>query len=51
MRALLKMDAEWQWNNKQKQVFDQFKADLSSETVMIYFDPNKETQKIQMLAL
>ena len=46
LRALLKKDAEWQWNNEQQQAFDQLKADLSSETVMTYFDPNKETQII-----
>ena len=46
LRVLLKKDAEWQWNNEQQNTFDQLKADLSSETVMTYFDPNKETQII-----
>ena len=46
LRALLKKDAEWQWNNEQQNAFGQFKADLSSETVTTYFDPNKETKII-----
>ena len=46
LRALLKKDAEWQRNYEQQQAFDQLKSDFSSETVMKYFDPNKETKII-----
>ena len=44
--ALLKKKATWQWNQEHQTTFEKLKAALSSETVMTYFDPNRETEII-----
>ena len=46
LRALLKKEATWQWNQEQQTAFEKLKAALSSETVMTYFNPNRETEII-----
>ena len=46
LRALLKKEATWQWNQEQQIAFDQLKSALSSDTVMTYFDPNRNTEII-----
>ena len=46
LRALLKKEATWQWSQEQQIAFDQLKSALSSDTVMIYFDPNRNTKII-----
>ena len=46
LRALLKKEVTWQWNPEHQTAFDQLKTALSSDTVMTYFDPNRETEII-----
>ncbi|XP_045170892.2 uncharacterized protein K02A2.6-like [Mercenaria mercenaria] len=46
LRRLIKKNAKWTWQNEQKEAFLKLKSILSSDTVMTYFDPNKETQII-----
>ena len=46
LRQLTKKNVKWHWDKEQQTSFDKLKAELSSKTVMSYFDPNKETQVI-----
>ena len=46
LHALLKKEVKWQWNPEHQTAFDQLKTALSSDTVMTYFDPNRETEII-----
>ncbi|XP_060556789.1 uncharacterized protein K02A2.6-like [Ruditapes philippinarum] len=46
IRRLIKKNAKWAWQNEQDEAFNKLKSILSSDTVMTYFDPNKETQII-----
>ncbi|XP_052792278.1 uncharacterized protein K02A2.6-like [Mya arenaria] len=43
-RMLVKKDVKFVWEERQQNAFDKLKSDLSSETVMTYFDPKLTTQ-------
>ena len=49
LHAFLKKEATWQWNQEQQIEFDQLKLALSSDTVMTYFDPIRNTEIIVMI--
>lgn len=44
LRMLVKKDVKFVWEERQQNAFDKLKSDLSSETVMTYFDPKLTTQ-------
>ena len=44
LRKLTKADEPWIWSEQQENAFQTLKNILSSDTVMSYFDPAKETQ-------
>lgn len=46
LRTLTKKHTSWQWTNEQQNAFQKLKDTLSSETVMAYFDPRKQTEII-----
>ncbi|CAC5416418.1 unnamed protein product [Mytilus coruscus] len=39
LRRLTRHNTDWEWNPEQQQAFDNLKNELSSETVMTYFNP------------
>ena len=41
LRALTKQDSEWDWTKEQEDAFERFKATLSENTTLAYFDPKK----------
>ncbi|XP_052777873.1 uncharacterized protein K02A2.6-like [Mya arenaria] len=44
LRMLVKKDVKFVWEERQQNAFDKLKSDLSSETVVTYFDPKLTTQ-------
>ena len=43
LRALIRKNSHFSWTQKAQQAFDSIKQALASETVIAYFDKNKET--------
>ena len=46
LRRLTKKDTEWKWEQSQQDAFDKLKTMLSSDTVITYYDPNRDTELI-----
>ena len=46
LRELTRKNARWQWNSRHQQALDEIKRNLTSRSVMAYFDPNKQTEVI-----
>ena len=46
LRRLTKQSVEWNWGLEQQNAFTQLQLDLSSNTVMCYYDPHKEINVI-----
>lgn len=46
LRRLTRNDTQWEWGIEQQTAFDQLKSELSSETVMAYFNPSKDIELI-----
>jgi hypothetical protein len=46
LRELTKKNASYRWTHIEQNAFDQIKHALKSDTVMAYFDPERETQVI-----
>lgn len=44
LRRVRKTDAPWIWSEEQEHAFKTLKESLTTDTVMLYFDPSKETQ-------
>ena len=44
LRELTRKNARWQWNSRHQQALDEIKRNLTSRSVMAYFDPNKQTE-------
>ena len=44
LRALIRKNSHFSWTQKAQQAFDSIKQALTSETVIAYFDKNKETE-------
>ena len=44
LRRLTKQDEIWMWTDKQENSFQTLKDTLTSDTIMAYFDPSKETE-------
>ncbi|XP_052809099.1 uncharacterized protein K02A2.6-like [Mya arenaria] len=44
LRKLTKKDAEWKWDKSEQNAFEMLQKELSSETVMCFYDPREETQ-------
>lgn len=42
LRQLIKKNVKWHWDKEQQTAFDKLKTDLSSDTVVTYFDPKKQ---------
>ena len=43
LRELLKKGVKWNWTVNHDKAFQKLKSELSSETIMSYYDPNKPT--------
>ena len=43
LRKLTKAGVEWEWTKSQQDAFETLKQDLTSDLVMAYFDPQKES--------
>lgn len=39
LRRLTRQETTWEWNEEHQQAFDKLKQELSSETVMTYYNP------------
>ena len=46
LRALIRKNSHFSWTHKEQQAFDSIKQALTSETVIAYFDKNKETELV-----
>ena len=46
LRELTKKDKPFHWSEQQERSFQQIKELLTSATVMVHFDPSKETELI-----
>lgn len=46
LRRLTKKNVQWQWTHDQANAFQTLKDTLSSDTIMTYFNPNKQTEII-----
>lgn len=46
LRRLTRKDSVWSWDHEQQEAFERLKKDLSGETVMSYFDPEKEIEVV-----
>ena len=44
LRNLTRKDIEWEWTEIEQNAFKQLQNELSSETVMCYYDPTKRTE-------
>lgn len=44
LRNLTRQSTDWKWDCKQQSAFDKLKEELSSETIMTYFDPTSEVK-------
>ena len=44
LRRLTKQDEIWMWTDQQENSFQTLKDTLTSDTIMAYFDPSKETE-------
>jgi hypothetical protein len=43
LRRLTKQDTKWHWSTEQQRSFEKLKSELTTDRVMAYFDPNKDT--------
>ena len=46
LRSLLRCDTKWNWNEDHDIAFRKIKANLSTKTLLNYFDKNKKTSFI-----
>ena len=46
LRSLLRCDTKWNWNEEHDVAFRKIKANLSTKTLLNYFDKNKKTSFI-----
>jgi len=46
LRRLTRKDFQWNWDTCQQEAFDRLKKELSGDTVITYFDPNRNTEVI-----
>ncbi|XP_052806251.1 uncharacterized protein K02A2.6-like [Mya arenaria] len=46
LRRLTRNETPWSWEREQENAFEKLKQDLSSDTVMVYFDPGKEIEVV-----
>ncbi|XP_053380302.1 uncharacterized protein K02A2.6-like [Mercenaria mercenaria] len=46
LRQLIKKGVDWKWDKEQQDAFETLKNNLSSNTVMTYFNPKAETELI-----
>ncbi len=44
LRRLTRENEQWEWTNKHDEAFQTLKDTLTSNTVMSFFDPSKETE-------
>lgn len=44
LRRLTRQDQTWIWSDEQEKAFQTLKDSLTSDTIMAYFDPSKETE-------
>ena len=46
LRILTRQDVKWYWGQEQQTAFDKLRQELSSDTVMAYFDPKEQTETV-----
>lgn len=46
LRRLTRSDTDWQWTSEQEHAFESLKNLLSSDTVIAYYNPNKEIKVV-----
>ena len=46
LRELTKTNTRWHWSSRHQQAVDEIKRNLTSRSVMAYFDPSKQTEVI-----
>ena len=46
LRELTKQNVKFEWNSDRQKAFELLKRELTSDKVMSYFDPTKETTMI-----
>ena len=44
LRALTEQDSEWHWTKEQEDALEHVKDELSENTTLAYFDPQKHTE-------